>query len=234
MSERREHDEFVEAVLSGEKDPADPKVIRFLADNPEVARRVRELSELADQLDEAGREQRATLAESRELEPAEEQVAVANGLRELIANGSARAPSRAAPEPLKGQRLSLLLFAAAILAVLPFAWNAFLVAPSGDSGPSDVMLGSNPFELEVVRGEESSPSGLRWSFPLSSGGWFSLVVTDPSAGAETPTLYDIPRYTGHEWKPSEHLPSVIRVELEALDASGEIERAWAGELSVPD
>ena len=234
MSGWREHNEFVEALLSGEKDPADPKVIKFLASNSEVAQLFAELSELAEQLDAAGREQRGTLTESRELDLAEEKAGADACLRELMASDTARAPSPNRPEPLSRQRLSLLLVAAAILVVLPFAWNAFLVAPRQDAGPSNVMLGANPFELEVVRGEVSSPSGLRWSFPLSTGGRFSLVITDPAARAETPALYDIPRYTGNEWKPSEHLPSVIRVELRAFDASGEIERAWAGELSVPD
>ena len=234
MNERKEHDEFVEALLSGEKDPGDPRVIQFLADKPEVAQRVVELSGLADQLDEAGKEQRETLAESFDSLPVEDKANVAAELGELMAGGSATATQTMTAKPLGRDRLSLLLFAAAILAALPFAWNAFLIAPRGDTGPSDVMLGSNPFELEAVRSEESSPSGLRWSYQLSTGGWFSIVITDPAAGDETPALHEIPRYTGNEWKPSEHLPSLIRVEIKALDASGEIERAWAGEFSVPD
>ncbi len=228
MMDPRELEQFVESVMTGERELTDPEVRRALDANPELAIRVAELRELAEQLNQAGVEQRETLNASRELQAAPADAESTTLLRALHSRAST-SDSR----PLSTSSRALFLAAAAVLLALPFAWHAW-ITPASSAAPTDtVLLGSNQFDLEIATRDESALAGLRWNYPLTAGGWFSLEIWDAKAPAGSPALHSIPRYTGSEWNPTEQLPPLTRVQITAHNAGGEVEDSWIGELSFP-
>lgn len=196
-------DEFLQQVLTGERDESDPAVARILRERPGLAARLLELRALAERLDAVGFEDRKDLVEAREF---------ASPLE-----GDVRAMLRRA----RVRRIRPLWFLlAAALAVLAFAllfrdWDGKAPNEQSTLGGTETQKQKRLAPAGEVRGEYGV---FTWDLELPESG--SYVLTFGPVGGGTPFLV-VRGLEQPRWEPGPadlaKLKDVMEWQVEAFD-----------------
>lgn len=213
MTEPRDDEQLLEAIVAGDLDPDSPAVRERLHADPALAERARALLELASRVGGAGREERAVLREAAALEsaPGEDRVATVVA-RELGARGR-----RGRFPWLRAAAAALVLALAAV-------------------GVRSLLRDAEP-DWQFVGSSSLSPSGEvesfdRFTWTLGGSSWVLRVY--PAGAADDPgvePLYDEDVYAPEHVVPAEELatwPRAIYWTVTAVELGVEGESAAAG------
>jgi hypothetical protein len=210
-----DHDALLQALASGDLDPGDERARDELARCAECRAEAEVMLARIRRLEAAAEEQRRDLAAASALASAPGEDGVARLLASLAG---------AQPRPRRVPRLALLAAAALLLAAAGW-WFA---RGTGEAPPAPGVgaeyLGA-PLHGLVPSGTDQSFDEFRWDYDQGHDDGFVLRVYDAD-GTGVPLLEVGPLRT-QTWTPTpaqrDLLPDRIVWEVEALDASGEVE-----------
>ncbi|MDP6368306.1 MAG: hypothetical protein QF724_11210 [Planctomycetota bacterium] len=231
-SHEQGHEDILEAILVGDLSPTAPRA-KTLLDSCELCRRqLAELQALESLLQQAGAEERATLAEAAECKNAPGLDSVESVLHSMA--GQPTAIPQLVPAPEQGARRPSpwrLLVGLAAAAALVLMLNT-LLGPGPEEPP--LWLGSGNLELIAPLGPQASSQAIEafaWNGPLPPGGWFEIRVLN----GETVVLER--RLSTSPWTltPNEQqeLPASFTWEVRTLDASGSPSASATGRADFP-
>ena len=207
-----DHDALLEALATGDLDPASERARSELAQCAECRAQAELLLARVRRLEAAGREQRQELAEARALAsaPGEDRVE--------------RALALAGAEPRRRRPRAALLTAAAVLVAAAGWWltRGTGEAPPGPGAGAEYLGGA--WEDLFPMGPGQSFEEFRWTYEGEAAGGFELRIYDPN-DPDSPILQ--PPKPSSPWKPTPEqrllLPEHIEWYIDALDAFGEVE-----------
>jgi hypothetical protein len=209
----REHEELLAALLSGERDPSEPEAARRLRDCASCRDEWDRLRDAAAELERAGGERRAALAEIAGAGTVAE--------RDLV-----RATfERLAAGELRARRRRAFLWAAAAALLVAGAWVARRFLPDEPERRAPTWLGVTGLELVSPRDEVPRFESFTWTYTGADGDTFTLRIYElteggPEDGPSGEPLLERPRLEETTWTPGaqdlEKLPARILWEVEVF------------------
>jgi hypothetical protein len=212
-----EHEALLVAALADERVEHAGEWVARLAQCEECRQRFEKLCAVRDLLDDAGREERDTLA-SLDLN---QSVPGSDTVEPFV-----RALAQKRKRQLRSAhtRRVALWAASAAAGVLFVGWVVRLLAPPSPVGANDTLLGAHkkascsPDSPVVEYGE------FKWDLPLPPQGEFELVIWDDRPDAPLDAVFRKPKLDTNSWtlSPAEAraLPDKIRWEVHVFDATG--------------
>jgi hypothetical protein len=211
----REHELMLEAALAGDIESSDARLLERLHSCEECHTRYQELIAVRALLDDAGRDERDTLAAinyDREVPGSDR---VAPFVRAMVAQRQARRTS--------WNRRTLAWAASAAAGIVAVGWLVRWLMPRAE-GPNEVMLGAS-------QGDEMTPNKavreyeqLRWSLSVPPGGHCELRIWDVTHAGAPQLLVTKTALHASQWPdPPESTtswPDKIRWEVRVFDATG--------------
>lgn len=218
MTEERDdrHAEWLRRVLEEGLDPGSAEARQMTGnldgfeDEVDGARRVVAL------LERSGSAQREELAALEGVDAERSRELVREFLERREAGGAGRGGLRLVP-----RWLGPLAAAAALL----LAWLGWSLR-TPEEAPREIRMGAS-IALEAPLEGGADLAEFRWSYELASGGWFTLVVRDPSKPALESELARKANLTEPRWRPTPAevagWPQEIAWEVLAHDGTGRVE-----------
>jgi len=220
----KSHESLLHEVVTGDLSPADRRVARMLAECSDCRARFEELRALSSLLDEAAREERATLASLDWKSDAPGTERIAPFVRSKVEEQRrARADARPPHPGISGPRLGWRVLAAAA-GVLAVGWVVRLLLFPERERQSSVLLGQRAESRLHPSGRVASFERFTWDLDLPLHGWYSIRVETPPGKdsvvlAEPPQLLREPR-----WNPSPaelaRWPDEIYWRVDVFDSTG--------------
>jgi len=219
-----EHEALLVAALADERVEHAGEWVARLAQCDECRRRFEKLCAVRDLLDDAGREERETLAalDWNQSVPGTDTVAP-----------FVRALAQKRKQQLRSTRTRrvVLWTASAAAGVLVVGWIARLLSPPNRDGARDTLLGAQNNASCSPKGPVVEYGQFNWELPLPLQGAFELSIWDDRADAPLEPLFPPLKLYEPKWTPTPEqtraLPDKIRWEVHVYDASGAQLRAEA-------
>jgi hypothetical protein len=234
----RKHERLLEALVKGDRRPEEPEPTELLAGCRACRVALEELHAVSGLLDEAAREEQATLAGLEEAGEPPGSELVAPFFQARMAEARSRPEGAAAADAPAAPRGRLLRFprrrlvAAAAAAVLGLGWLARLwIAPDGErSGqgrgtPPETLMGG---ARDLVGDLKAEPGYARfsWSYNVTGGESFRITFWDADAPQGTDSFHEVSDCLDESWSPTDDdldtksWPDRVRWRVEVVDPSG--------------
>lgn len=210
------HEALLVAALADDSGEHVRELEARLANCSECRARFEELTAVRALLDQAGREERETLAELDLTATVPGSDTVAPLVRKLASQRQHR---------LRSSRLRLvtLLVASAAAAVLFVGWLVRVLVPDRPGDHRGTTLGQTHTGQHSPKGTGQSFELFKWDDELPDGGTFDLVISDPSKSADDAVLLIVRGLEANQCSvPPERTstwPARIRWELRLYDAT---------------
>lgn len=208
-SEPSRHDALIERIMVGDLDPSAPEVESLQNECPDCKERLSQLASVVDLLDDAGREQRATLVQARGATSKPGAHRVEATIREFADKAGRRRFPRG---------LVLALAAAAAVAAL------LLMLDRRSAPPPGYHLGTDVLTDLVPQGSVRDYDVFSWTFTLPQKVFFDVVIYDDTAAGKGRKVLEKKALAAPTWQPDASelatLPAAIRWEVRAHDGSG--------------
>jgi hypothetical protein len=217
-----EHETLLVAALADEGYAGAGAWSARLAECEQCRQLFEKLSAVRDLLEDAGREERETLAglDWNQSVPGSE--AVAPLVRALAHKRKQQLRSVRA-------RRAVLWTASAAAGVLVAGWIARLLVPPAHTASTDTLLGAQTKSSCTPHGAVVEYTKFEWETAPPAGGWCELIIRDDGPNAPDEPLIREPKLETSSWTPTPQetrkLTDKIRWEVHVYDGSG---APWPG------